>query len=154
SSSAFGAAYDAPPGARFVHQMCTRERRIEGLKTKQVPMVSGLVSGTRACSAERGGFEPPRPLSEPNGLANRSPAEHNPIYPHRVSHSSAPAFPFPCPTETVELAPDLATVVAAWPHLAEAVRAGIVAMVEATAASSTPPAMVSTPARRLRKRGQ
>jgi hypothetical protein len=36
------------------------------------------------------------------------------------------------PTEAPSMPPDLAEVVAAWPSLPEAVKAGIVAMVQAT----------------------
>jgi hypothetical protein len=41
------------------------------------------------------------------------------------------ALPLPCPTDPAELSPDLALVVAAWPSLPEAIRAGILAMVKA-----------------------
>src|SRR3954470_18248212 len=58
-------------GARDVHQTCTRRGSREGLETKQVPVKPGLASSRRAYQAERGGFEPPRELSPPNGLANR-----------------------------------------------------------------------------------
>jgi hypothetical protein len=37
------------------------------------------------------------------------------------------------PTDTCHLPPDLAAVVAAWPTLPEAIRAGIVALVKAAA---------------------
>jgi hypothetical protein len=37
------------------------------------------------------------------------------------------------PTDTCQIDPDLATVVAAWPELSDAIRAGIVAMVKAAA---------------------
>jgi hypothetical protein len=40
-------------------------------------------------------------------------------------------LPFPCPTDPPDLPPDLAAVVAAWPTLPEAIRAGILAMVRA-----------------------
>jgi hypothetical protein len=36
------------------------------------------------------------------------------------------------PTDTCKIDPDLAAVVAAWPSLPEAMKAGIVAMVKAT----------------------
>jgi hypothetical protein len=44
----------------------------------------------------------------------------------RVSHAVAHQLP----TDTCQIEPDLAAVVAAWPELPEAIRAGIVAMVK------------------------
>jgi hypothetical protein len=47
-------------------------------------------------------------------------------------------FALPLPYGTPELPPDLATVVAAWPELPEALRAGIVAMVKAATPNGQP----------------
>ncbi|MCC6425612.1 MAG: hypothetical protein IT435_02205 [Phycisphaerales bacterium] len=46
----------------------------------------------------------------------------------------APAAPIAAPTPESPLPPDLAAVVAAWPALPPAVRAGIAAMAQASAA--------------------
>ncbi|MCC6285551.1 MAG: hypothetical protein IT439_09675 [Phycisphaerales bacterium] len=47
----------------------------------------------------------------------------------------APAAPIAAPVAELPLSPDLAGVVAAWPALPPAVRAGITAMVQASALS-------------------
>ena len=79
---------------------------------------------------ERGGFEPPRPVSQSNGLANRSEGtESPPEYKGNPSHQRSLAHHLP--TDTCQTDPDLARIVDAWPTLPEAVRAGIVAMVKA-----------------------
>jgi hypothetical protein len=55
-----------------------------------------------------------------------------------------------CPIDVLVLPPDLAAMVAAWPMLPEAVRAGIVAMVRA---SVRPPSGGGRPVKRTGKRG-
>ena len=80
--------------------------------------------------AERGGFEPPRPVSQSNGLANRPSrrAKPNPGKSLRLARESVAHH---LPTDTCQNDPDLAAVVTAWPGLPEAIKAGIVAMVKA-----------------------
>jgi hypothetical protein len=91
---------------------------------------SAGLSFSLVVKAARGGFEPPRPVSQSNGLANRSVRCKNTkldkglrLAQQTVAHH--------LPTDTCNTDPDLAAVVAAWPELPEAVKAGILAMVKA-----------------------
>ncbi len=79
--------------------------------------------------AERGRFEPPRPVAQSNGLANRPlrRAKPNPGKSLRLARVSVVHH---LPTDTCQNDPDLAAVAAVWPSLPEAM-AGIVAMVRA-----------------------
>jgi hypothetical protein len=80
--------------------------------------------------AERGGFEPPRPVSQSNGLANRSVRCKN-TKPDKGLRLAQQIVAHHLPTDTCNTDPDLAAVVAAWSELPEAVKAGILAMVKA-----------------------
>ena len=80
--------------------------------------------------AERGDFEPPRPVSQSNGLANRPPRRASPNAGKslRLARESVAHH---LPTDTCKADLDLAAIVAAWPGLPEAIKAGILAMVKA-----------------------
>jgi hypothetical protein len=86
-------------------------------------------SSRRAYQAERGGFEPPRPLSESNGLANRGTIATS-SNPKRDLHNQATTLAVH--GQCADTDPDLALVVESWSDLPQAVRAGIVAMVKAS----------------------
>ena len=79
--------------------------------------------------AERGGFEPPRPVSQSNGLANRKRLA--------TTFKSANELQDPGLASALHLPygpglpPDLAEVSAAWPTLPPAIRAAILAMIRA-----------------------
>ena len=102
---------------------------------------------------ERGGFEPPKGFDTLNGLANRHAPSPNYLTRKGVNDLSTIAFPHPCPTianRQASLPPDLAAVVNAWPTLPEALKAGIVAMVQA---SAPPPSGGDRPTKRTRGGG-
>jgi hypothetical protein len=87
--------------------------------------------------AERGGFEPPRPVSQSNGLANRRKGNRKKNQITKAGKGfgqsdggSDPAVSLPIPYAP-QFDDDLAKVVSTWNRLPEAVKAGIVAMVRA-----------------------
>lgn len=102
-------------------------------ETPETPGKEGSGRALTATETERGGFEPPEPVSQFNGLANRYVVGRNPLAGQGVTDASKNALPFPCPTDAPKPPPDLALVVGEWDRLPEAIRAGIVALVRAAA---------------------
>ena len=122
-------------------------QRVEALR---VPEPDGQAA---VCKTSIPGSNPAAPLTEPTrikptgsdktpsftGLTHSSPKVHPKTYPVRIR--PFPALPGTCATRGAtrvcvvvhvpEDNPDLAAVVEAWPHLPEALKAGIVAMVKA-----------------------
>jgi integrase len=97
-------------------------------------------AGTDGNRAERGGFEPPRPLSEPNGLANRQAIDVSSSPNGYLGHIRQ-RLPTDCPTDRRRtdklhrrvgaIPSDLAIVIDRWADLPAPLRAGIVAMIDA-----------------------
>ena len=76
--------------------------------------------------AERGGFEPPKPVSQFNGLANRKQIDAT-GQSIKYLRSISDGLPTNLPTDTCQTDPDLAEIVDAWPTLSEPIKAALVA---------------------------
>jgi hypothetical protein len=97
-----------------------------------------LPSETRA---ERGGFEPPEPLAEFNGLANR---EQNSATPNPAKSLRFASLPLTAQGQrATSNPPDLARVIDAWPALPNPIKAAVLALVNAAAILPTARAGVS-----------
>ena len=81
-------------------------------------------------NAERGGFEPPKPVSQFNGLANRLPLDANTDSRSGLRHIND-GLPTALPTDTCRIDPILSEIMNAWADLPDAIRDDILAIVRA-----------------------
>src|SRR5271166_3787559 len=89
--------------------------------------------------SRRGNEAPVRASSGSTGVGTRTPdlrimrpqVGSSKVFASNNLRQTAPVLAHYLPTDTCKTDPDLAAVVAAWPHLPEAIKAGIVAMVKA-----------------------
>ena len=97
--------------------------------------VGRLLSSADVNSAERGRFEPPRPVSQSNGLANRRcrSAKNKPSNTLRLT---APSVSHHLPPETF-MDTELAKIIDSWPTLPGPIRAGILAMIRSASGKGT-----------------
>jgi hypothetical protein len=89
-----------------------------------------------ACTAEREGFEPSVDL-RPHRFSRPDPDSRKDQLNQQIRNDEPGAVPTVVPllsesAPTPDLSPDLANIVAVWPSLPNAVKAGILAMIEAS----------------------
>ncbi len=87
-------------------------------------------------SAERGGFEPPKPVSQFNGLANRNTSAATPYSTSGLRHISED-LPTALPTDSCNIDADLAEVMDAWAKLPQSARDEVLAMVRTLTEDTT-----------------
>jgi hypothetical protein len=93
---------------------------------------SAAVPLTTRIGTERGGFEPPKPVSQFNGLANRKQSAAN-TKPKRNLRQIDDDLPIELPTDTCHFDPDLVEIMGAWADLPKATRSIILTLVSAGA---------------------
>jgi hypothetical protein len=95
----------------------------------------GSQEGSRAVNGANwngeGGFEPPKPVSQCNGLANRKQSDANTDYKSGLRHINDD-LPTSLPTDSCNIDTELAEVMDAWAKLPKAVRDEIVATVRSS----------------------